>query len=101
MSVWCVSLVQISSLQAACMLVSRGRRSSTWSDRYKKTKKYSFTPGLGIGILSYYNNDVMIKLWVLLDRPSLSVATPPIFTATPPYTKDASFSSALNYFGML
>jgi hypothetical protein len=37
---------------------------------------------------------------VLLDRPPLSVATPPIFTVTPPYTKDAPFSSALNYFGM-
>lgn len=30
----------------------------------------------------------------------LNIATPPIFTVTPPYTKDALFSSALNYFGM-
>src|ERR1700719_1793116 len=49
--------------------------------------------------LFYSSHDIFLS-WVLLRRPPLSVAPPPIFTATPPYTKDAPCTSTLNYFGM-
>jgi hypothetical protein len=50
--------------------------------------------------LSIFVKSGTVYKGVLLDRPPLSVATPPIFTVTPAYTKEARFSSALNYLGM-